>query len=174
MSAPAAIPPCGTVLVVDDNLINRKMAASVLKRMGLQSQLCESGEEALELFKRTVDGASGVSPFVCCLMDIRMPPGISGHECTRMMRQWEKQQAAERAVGAVRAADAAPSAPPLHLPIFALTANVLDDDRQLAAEVGMDAYLEKPLSTALLRQQLTNFGIPTLDSKGKPKSAPHK
>ena len=179
VSAPTSMPSFGTVLVVDDNLINRKMAASVLKRMGLQSQLCESGEEAMSVFRLTLDGSTGVSRFVCCLMDIRMPPGMSGHECTRLMREWEKQQAVEREErvrgGGAEAAVmsiAAGGEPPPRLPIFALTANVLEDDRQLAVEVGMDAYLEKPLNAALLKQQLTKFGIATLEVKNRGRTGP--
>ena len=174
VSAPAAAgPSLGCVLVVDDNLINRKMAASVLKRMGLQSQLCESGEDALAVLQHSIDAATGASRFVCCLMDIRMPPGISGHECSRLIRLWEKQrqQAVERAG---EEGEAAVSGPAHRLPIFALTANVLDDDRQLAVEVGMDAYLEKPLNAALLKQQLTKFGIATTGFKSKGSTAPHK
>ena len=171
VSAPAAGMQLGVVLVVDDNLINRKMAASVLKRMGLQSHLCESGEEALSVFKHTLDAATGVSRFVCCLMDIRMPPGISGHECTRLMREWETQQVQERSE---RRQAATVSGSHTRLPIFALTANVLDDDRQLAVEVGMQAYLEKPLNAALLKQQLTKFHIPTVESTRKASTAPKK
>ena len=180
VSAPAAIDLLGTVLVVDDILTNRKMAASVLRRMGLHSRLCDSGEDALAVFKQAVDGSTGASRFVCCLMDIRMPPGMSGHECARLMREWERQQAAQRAERAEATAVEGttpsqlppPPPPPPRLPIFALTANVLDDDRQLAFTVGMDAYLEKPLDAAKLRQQLANFHIPTLDAKGKRGTAP--
>jgi len=138
--------------------------------MGLQSQLCESGEDALAVFQQTMDSSTGVSRFVCCLMDIRMPPGMSGHECTRLMREWEKQKAAERAAAAGAGADATAALSDSHprLPIFALTANVL------AMQVGFDFYLEKPLNAALLKQQLTRFNIATLDVKSRASAAPKK
>jgi CheY-like chemotaxis protein len=103
------------LLLVEDNEDNRIIYSTVLKHLGYQVVEAKDGLEAIEL-------ARSVQPDLI-LMDISIPK-IDGWEATRILRQ-----------------DPATSA----IPIIALTAHALADDRARAAEVGFTSYLAKPV-----------------------------
>ena len=106
------------VLLVDDNRINQKVAIRTLEKMGYQPDLATTGVEAL----RAVEGGD----YDLVLMDVQMPE-MDGIEATRRIR-------------------ALPSA---HQPeIVAMTASVLERDRDECLEAGMDAFLVKPFRPA--------------------------
>ncbi|HEY5793236.1 MAG TPA: ATP-binding protein [Chthoniobacterales bacterium] len=117
------------VLVVEDNLVNRRLAAAILGRWDLQVDLVESGIQALEQIRHTIYDA--------VLMDVQMP-GMDGLETTRLIRQWEA---------------ANPERPRLF--IAALTAFARADDSQRCLAAGMDDYLSKPLNPEALKQLLS-------------------
>lgn len=117
----------GHLLVVDDNPVNRKVAQRMLERLGLEVTLAEGGLEALELAESET--------FDAVLMDIQMPD-LDGLETTRRWRS--REHALERSP----------------VPIFALSANVLEHHRQRAAEAGMDGYLTKPIDRQTLARAL--------------------
>ncbi len=104
------------VLVVDDNVINRRVAHHQLKRLGYRVIEAENGREALTR-------AAAASPSVI-LMDIEMPV-MDGYEATRRLRD------AERGAGRV--------------PVIALTAHAIAGYRERVMRAGMDDYLTKPL-----------------------------
>ena len=125
------------VLVVEDNPLNTKVIERILTRSGYQCQCCENGEEALRAISQ---GA-----FSCILMDCQMPV-MDGYEATRRIRQ------AEIDTGA-------------HIPIIAVTANALAEDRKLCLQAGMDEYLKKPVRKQELVDTLVEFvGQPTAAS----------
>ena len=107
------------VLVVEDHPVNREVAGAVLESIGCSVSLADDGRQAVEACR---DGR-----FDLILMDIQMP-NMDGREATR----------------AIRADEAARGLPPM--PIIALTANALSEDREACLAAGMDDYLVKPVS----------------------------
>lgn len=123
-----------TILLVEDNPVNQLVAKGMLEKLGYQVRLAIHGEEALACL------ASGAVDLV--LMDCNMPV-MDGYEATRRIRQ----DAAWR-----------------HLPIIALTANAMADEREHCRAAGMDDYLAKPIRmeqlAALLKHWLTLKAAP--------------
>jgi CheY-like chemotaxis protein len=129
--AQPALPEAGSqrlnlhVLVVEDNAINRKILAAQLEKLGCTQAMVCDGEEALSALQR------GPLPDIV-LMDCDMPR-LDGWETTRRFRGWAK-------------AGNDPFLPEAaHLPVIALTAATLPEDRQRCFDAGMNDYLSKPL-----------------------------
>jgi PAS domain S-box-containing protein len=117
---PAPVPPDrGRVLLVEDNEINQLVAGEILRRAGFTVEIAGNGIEALAAATR--DGAD----FTAVLMDLQMPV-MDGYEATRRIR------AEGRAT----------------LPIIAVTAHALADERQKCLDAGMDGFLSKPFDPA--------------------------
>jgi two-component system, sensor histidine kinase len=115
----------GTVLLVEDNAVNRMIGAEMLKSFGLDVIEAEDGQQAVQLVeKQRVD---------LVLMDIQMPV-LDGYAATRGAREREAKLRLPR------------------VPIVALTANAFDEDAQQAMAAGMDAHLAKPYSREQLRE----------------------
>jgi CheY-like chemotaxis protein len=113
------------VLLVEDNVVNQRVARSLLERHGHAVVVAENGRLALE----ALNGAE----FDIVLMDVQMPV-MDGLAATQAIRQREE--------GTGR-----------HLPIVALTANALKGDRERCLEAGMDGYVAKPFHFhSLLRE----------------------
>jgi CheY-like chemotaxis protein len=132
MSALDALPHVlgGTVLVVEDNAVNRIIAEEMLQSLGLDIIEAEDGLEALDvLSRRSVD---------LVLMDCQMPV-MDGYTATLHIRDRERRQRLPRT------------------PIVALTADAYEEDAQRALEVGMDAHLTKPYTREQLREILTTW-----------------
>lgn len=116
------------ILVAEDNPANQHLTAVQLKRLGYRVVTVSAGAEAVEeLARRYKD-------YALVLMDVQMP-GMDGYQATRLIRKGE-----EVAGG--------------HIPIVAITANVLHDDRQACLAAGMDAYIPKPVLLDDLRKVL--------------------
>lgn len=115
----------GQVLLVEDNPVNREVAAAMLAGLGLKVDLAENGREAVE--------ASLAIPYDLILMDCQMPD-MDGYEATACIRDAE-----EYCMGGKP-----------HTPIIALTAHALEGDRGRCIASGMDDYLSKPFT----REQL--------------------
>jgi len=114
------------VLVVDDSDLNRDVAQRLLQREGALTQTCEDAAAALAALQ------AAAWPFDAVLMDVQMP-GMDGLEATRRLR----------------------ALPGLaELPVVALTAGALPQQREEALAAGMDAFLVKPLEPASLVQTL--------------------
>ena len=115
----------GTVLVVEDNAVNRIIAEEMLQSFGLDIIEAEDGLEALDVMsRRAVD---------LVLMDCQMPV-MDGYTATLHIRDRERRQRLPRT------------------PIIALTADAYEEDAQRAIEVGMDAHLTKPYTRDQLRE----------------------
>lgn len=112
------------VLVVEDNRLNQVVASRILRRFGALVTLAGGGEEALRLLAST--------EFDLVLMDVQMPD-LDGYATTRRVRR-ELKLAPER------------------LPILALTASVLPDERVRAAAAGMNDFIAKPFDPDRIRQ----------------------
>ncbi len=122
--APRAFPGL-EVLVAEDNLINQRVVARMLERLGVRVRLVSNGREALaELARHSVD---------LVLMDCQMPE-LDGYEATRLLRSQE---------------GAGP-----HLPVIALTASAVEGERERCLAAGMNECLTKPLRFEALQQAL--------------------
>lgn len=115
------------VLVVEDNEMNQQLVLRQLQRVGFPNvALVDNGADALAWLDQ--------NECLLVIADCQMP-GMDGYEMTRRIREREKASGK-------------------HLHIIALTASVMDDDRERCANAGMDAHLSKPLQMATLREIL--------------------
>ena len=105
------------ILLVEDNIANRAVAAAILEKCGHSLVHAANGREAVEAAVREA--------FDLIFMDIQMPE-MDGYEATRRIR------AAEQTTGR-------------HTPIAAMTAHAMAGDRERCLSAGMDDYLSKPL-----------------------------
>ncbi|CAN1311505.1 Histidine kinase 4 [Linum perenne] len=129
---------CGKkILVVDDNRVNRRVAAGALKKFGANVECADSGKAALDLLQIP-------HTFDACFMDIQMPE-MDGFEATRRIRQMEKQ------------ANTDESEECLHLPILAMTADVIHATSDECLKCGMDGYVSKPFEEQNLYQAVAKF-----------------
>jgi two-component system, sensor histidine kinase len=120
----------GTVLVVEDNEVNRMIARELLLSFGMEVIEAEDGAQALQqLSRHHVD---------LVLMDCQMPV-MDGYLAAQEIRQREARQGLGR------------------MPILALTANAFDEDAARARQAGMDGHLAKPYTRAQLRDLLTTW-----------------
>jgi CheY-like chemotaxis protein len=110
---------------VEDNEVNQLVTGGMLKRLGYSCDMADDGEQALAKL--------GENRYHVVLMDMRMP-GMDGIEATRRWR------AREGAGG--------------RIPIIAMTANVLQEDRDLCIEAGMDDFIGKPVHLDELRDKV--------------------
>ncbi len=118
---------CLKVLLVEDHVVNQRLASTLLRRWGHQVEIAGNGQVALELFAS--------QHFDVVLMDMMMPV-MDGLEATRRLRALEKG---------------------LHTPIIAMTANAMESDRQRCLEAGMNDYLSKPIQALELQQLLQRY-----------------
>jgi signal transduction histidine kinase/CheY-like chemotaxis protein len=110
------------VLLVEDNRINVLLATKLLEREGVRLTVAENGQVALDLLDARPDD------FDLVLMDIQMPV-LDGHEATRILRRNSRFST---------------------LPVIAMTADAMSDDRQACLDAGMQDYLPKPVNADLL------------------------
>ena len=120
------------VLLVDDNELNREIMKEVLVDHGLLVEEAENGSEAVAAVKANEPGY-----YHFILMDIEMPV-MDGYEATMMIRKLPNR---------IRA----------NIPIIALTANSVPENRERARMVGMDEFLAKPANSARIIRSLAKF-----------------
>jgi PAS domain S-box-containing protein len=129
----AAIGPSGgpvpvRVLLAEDNLVNQKVALTLLSRFGITADVVATGVEAL-------DALVGVS-YDLVLMDCQMPE-MDGYEATRRLRERERGRR--------------------RLPVVAMTANAMVGDRERCLEAGMDDHIPKPVRVPDLHRALARW-----------------
>lgn len=115
------------VLVVEDNPLNLKLVRDVLQHAGYEVTAAKSGEEGVHAARRT--------PPDLVLMDLQLP-GMDGVETLHRMRD------------GVLTPD---------VPVVAVTAFAMAEDRRRASVAGFDGYLEKPISVRALPTQIAEF-----------------
>jgi CheY-like chemotaxis protein len=127
------------VLVVEDNIVNQKVAAKMLEREDYRVDVVANGREAVEAVART--------SYALVFMDCQMPE-MDGFEATRLIREREALLV-KREVRESEPSDASRTtnnaAGPRRLPIIAMTANALHGDRERCLAAGMDDYVAKPV-----------------------------
>jgi CheY-like chemotaxis protein len=129
-----------TVLVAEDNAVNRQVIGAMLRQLGANVEVVEDGAEALKHVLAMHRGES-TSTIDCILMDCEMP-NMDGYAATRQIRQHERASGRE------------------NLPIIALTAHALPEYQQRSSEAGMNAHLNKPISLVALNEMLGRFIAP--------------
>jgi CheY-like chemotaxis protein len=113
------------VLLAEDNVVNQRVAHLMLEKLGQGADVVSNGLEAVEAAMRL--------PYDIILMDMQMPE-MDGLEATRRIRQAESMQRQPR--------------------IVAMTANVLQGDRERCLSAGMDDYISKPVKLEELARVL--------------------
>lgn len=131
VAASPSAPGGASILLVEDNLVNQRIATALLQKLGCTVTLAENG-------KRAVDAAQD-RPFDVILMDCHMPE-MDGFSATRAIR--------------------ALSSPAARVPIIAVTAAAFEDDVRLAREAGMNDFLAKPFSKDQLASLLQRWAVP--------------
>ncbi|MBC8140193.1 MAG: response regulator [Armatimonadetes bacterium] len=136
------------VLLAEDNLINQKVTRIMLEKRGYNVTIVGDGAEALHHLL--------AYPYDAVLMDCQMPQ-MDGYAATRAWREHEREMAE-------------PGAHPAHhkmserIPIIALTAGAMSEDKKACLEAGMDDYLTKPVKAddleAMLRRHIPAAGVP--------------
>jgi two-component system sensor histidine kinase/response regulator len=114
------------ILLAEDNVVNQRVAMTMLAKMGHGITLATNGLEALEQWRR--------SDFDLILMDVQMPE-MTGLEATRQIRR-------EEPIGT-------------HVPIIAMTASAMSEDRDHCLAAGMDDFISKPVSSKVIEEIIT-------------------
>jgi PAS domain S-box-containing protein len=120
-------------LLAEDNLINQKLAVSLIKRMGHKVSIAQNGIQAIEAIE--------TEKFDIVLMDVQMPE-MDGLEATRAIRMRESLTGRPR------------------IPIIAMTAYAMEGDRDRCLEAGMDGYVSKPVNAQELFETIENVELP--------------
>jgi len=118
-----------SILVVEDNFVNRKVCEKILGRHQCDLEFAENGAEALEL--------TNAKQYDLVLMDLQMPV-LDGFEATLAIRKQDRERGRRT-------------------PIVALTAHAMQGDREKCLAVGMDDYLTKPVKPADLDAIVDRF-----------------
>ncbi|GAA6136157.1 hypothetical protein NBRC116188_29470 [Oceaniserpentilla sp. 4NH20-0058] len=120
----------GKVLVVEDNAINRMVAQCQLEDLGLEVELAQNGQVAIEVLEQTT--------YDIVFMDCQMPI-MDGFEASRMIRDPQSKVLDH------------------DTPIIAMTANVIKGDREKCIAAGMSDYVSKPVDPDKLAQTLMKW-----------------
>ena len=118
------------ILLVEDNLVNQKVANRMLRKLGCMVEVAVNGREAVE--------ESFIHEYDIIFMDCQMPE-MNGYEATTAIREREETSQSKPIV------------------IIAMTANAMKGDRERCLEVGMDDYISKPIRQAELERILSKY-----------------
>lgn len=119
------------LLIVEDNIINQNYLKGIFRKNNIEFMIANNGKEAVEICARNV--------FDIILMDIRMPE-MNGYETTLWLRNQDEN-------------------PNQNVPIIALTASALVDEKAKAIEVGMNDHLSKPYTEKQLISIINKYSL---------------
>ncbi len=111
-------------LLVEDNVVNQEIALAILEDFGVRVDVASNGKEAVSMFEQ--------KDYALILMDVRMPI-MDGMEATRCIRAHHKHDAQT-------------------VPIVAMTANAMEEDKEESRAVGMNGHIAKPIDMDELKQ----------------------
>jgi polar amino acid transport system substrate-binding protein len=132
----------GMVLLVEDNVINQQVAQEILESMGLMTHTVNNGVEALKALEQ--------QRYDIVLMDLQMPE-MDGYEATRRIRAEAKYT---------------------HLPVIAMTAHAMAEERKQCLAAGMNEHLAKPIDPPQLYNVLSQYLKSTVPGKTQPQLTP--
>ncbi|MEZ8878279.1 response regulator [Vibrio lentus] len=124
------------ILLVEDNKINQELATELLEGQQIKVTIAEDGQRAIELYQQAIADAT---PFDGILMDCQMPI-MDGYEATEYIRQQINGQ---------------------DIPIIAMTANVMERDKEKALKCGMTDIIAKPIDVGYMFATLANWVSPS-------------
>ncbi len=133
------------VLLVEDNAINQQLAVELMESRGVQVDVATNGQEGLDRIDAHSPAYYGV-----VLMDLQMPV-MDGYEATRLLRLDARY---------------------VNLPIIAMTAHAMADERQRCLVLGMNGHLSKPIDPETLYDTLATFDAGASESRPGPVTAP--
>ncbi len=131
-SSPSPSPTRGRVLIVEDNPINQRVAVILITKLGFIADVANDGSEALNMVRD--------QDYTLILMDCQMPV-MDGFEATKAIRALET--------------------PIAQVPIIAVTANVMEGQRDKCLAAGMNDYLPKPINKEVLGKAVDRWIPPT-------------
>ncbi|MDE5578279.1 MAG: response regulator, partial [Oscillospiraceae bacterium] len=120
------------VLLVDDNELNREIAEEILGEVGFIVDTAPDGTDAVAIMEKAEENY-----YSAILMDVQMPV-MNGYEATRTIRSLHRNDVKD-------------------LPIIAMTANALEDDKEAAFKCGMNAHVSKPLDIDVFMSVLKKY-----------------
>jgi two-component system, sensor histidine kinase and response regulator len=131
-STPESIVPATglRILVVEDHPLNQEVMQDLLGSLGCTFEVADDGAAALHALEQ--------NEYSLVLMDCQMP-GVDGYEATRRYRRREREKGSSR------------------VPIIAVTAHALADEREKVLQAGMDDFLTKPIQLAPLSQMVQKW-----------------
>jgi CheY-like chemotaxis protein/HPt (histidine-containing phosphotransfer) domain-containing protein len=133
------------ILLVEDNEINQQVASELLESAGAIVTIAKHGGEAVDLLTK----GNGSPPFEIVLMDMQMPI-MDGVTATRLLRNDPRLQ---------------------KLPIIAMTAHALVEERQRCLDAGMNDHVSKPINPEILFSTLLRWANPRAEQTIKSKSS---
>ena len=116
-----------TILIVEDNLLNRKLVEAILKPLGYRLLTAVDGKEGIEVATRERPDL--------ILMDLQLPK-VNGYDATEVLKSQPETA---------------------HITIVALTANAMADERERAMAAGCDGYITKPVDTRTFPGQVREY-----------------
>ena len=120
------------ILLVEDNELNREIAEAILKETGFSVEAAPDGTDAVAMVRQ-----AGEYYYDAILMDVQMPI-MDGYEVTRTIRAMPRKDVKT-------------------MPIIAMTANAMEEDRENALKCGMNAHIAKPLDIELFLSVLGKY-----------------
>jgi PAS domain S-box-containing protein len=139
------------VLLVDDNEVNQQICSELLSSVAVRVTVAQNGAEALQLLEGSgeeADGNDGILPYDLVLLDLNMPV-LDGWETTRRLRRNPRFN---------------------HLPVLAMTAHALVEERDRCLALGMQDHLTKPIDPARLYAALAHWGQRTVGTADSPRT----
>lgn len=137
------------ILIVDDNNVNLRVAAGALKKYGAEVVCAESGIKAISMLKP-------LHNFDACFMDIQMPE-MDGFEATRRIREMERDINSRIQSGEASEDELYNKTSSWHVPILAMTADVIQATHEECLKCGMDGYVSKPFEAEQLYREVSRF-----------------
>jgi len=152
------------VLIVEDNLVNQKLAKMMLSKAGYHVNIANNGREAVEIY------TSNQKEYDLILMDIQMPE-MDGFEATEAIRQFETQHhTLNGQINQEVKTKNENRSFPQRVPIIAMTAHAMKGDREKCLEGGMDDYIAKPIKREIVMgvlEKWTPIGCDTSNQQHK-------
>ena len=132
------------VLLVEDNPINQQLAVELMESRGVHVDVANNGQQGIDLIH-----AHPPAHYAVVLMDLQMPV-MDGYEATRLLRLDARY---------------------VQLPIFAMTAHAMAEERQRCLVLGMNGHVSKPIDPELLYAMLAGFKVAGADARPGPTTA---
>jgi CheY-like chemotaxis protein len=123
-----------SLLLAEDDLISRRLIRILIEKLGHKVNVVDNGEKAFEAFKK--------NHYDIILMDIQMPV-MDGLECTRKIREYEKEKNLSKVT------------------VIAVTAHAMKGDKEKCLNAGIDDYITKPIEEKVLLNKINKHRINT-------------